>query len=797
MRFMIYSDTRDGLRVINEIPNIPTCMLEGQNGVGKTVAIQLLQLISGEIPEIFTTRPGLWMSLRDRLGATSVQIDELQDGRQLKLAFSPTQWNETPPDTIGEWLGVATIDGKPAKVAECSRLLSVIRIAGDEDLEDTLRRRVNILTAQFRSAASLVRARGAQIEKLLAGIVSDFQRIDPTDIEADEALLRSHEDELDKAQAGAEVADQVLQSLLRALETERRLEAVGVAADALMSRRDELISEVRALETELEVKEAAADKAEDALSAGGDPQKKLADAEKALRYRRTRVANLERDTKRLSTALAVGASVEEATRALEVVSADLAILQERHKQMDNTALVRNLIEEVTPPIKNAEVDAADRVLVRTVEGGLTVSQTLSGLTLRHQELADQPQPSELRELAAQIDALDRRQRDLYDLGEKLQALRTLQERVQVAKQEAEDASQQAELASEAAQLVRETHQAIGAVQESLTKAHAELATVLQQISGMGATSKEDAEVDLQAALESLELERDQLDEAEGAARRRLAEADSKVIELTKSVNAIRRSLTTRRTEVGLLIDRLLGSSRYRWLVDATPDLSSRLVNADTRYKAFAQLRKAVLDADEVAYRSAQFLENLVGIAEGFFTNVQPEPDNELDLPQDLRPAFEAVIGKRLRDTLNRPSIRDAVFDGSKVVAVEAGTRQLFLQDAQGRISHRPMEGFSSGERAYAFTQARIADLEPSDKPNRLLVLDEFGAYVAADRLPDLADFLKNEVQGIVADQVIVILPLHVDYRNELSNTVGELRARYEERLEQIEQRGYCAVELTW
>lgn len=563
-----------------------------------------------------------------------------------------------------------------------------------------------------------------------------------------------------------------------------------------MSRRDELISEVKALETELETKEADADKAEDALSAGGDTQKKLADAEKTLRYRRTRVANLERETKRLSTSLAVSASVDEATRALEVVNADLVILQDRHKQMDSTALVRSLIEEVTPPIKNAEADVADSVLVRTAEGGLTVSQALNGLTLRHQELADQPQPSDLRELATQIDALHQRRRDLYDLGEKLQALRMWQERVLAAEQEAKDASQQAELASEAAQRVRETHQAIGAVQESLTKAHAELATVLQQISGMGATSKEDAEADLQAALETLELERDQLDEAEGTARQRLAEVDNKVIELSNSVNAIRRRLTTRRTEVGLLIDRLLGNPRYRWLVSATPDLSDRLTNVDTRYKAFAQLRKAVLGADEVAYQSAQFLENLVGIAEGFFTNVKPEPDSKLDLRQDLRPAFEAVIGKRLRDTLNRPSIRDAIFDGAEVVAVEAGTRQLFLRDAQGRISHRPMEGFSSGERAYAFTQARIADLEPCDKPNRLLVLDEFGAYVAADRLPDLADFLKNEVQGTVADQVIVILPLHVDYRNELSNTVGELRARYEERLEQIERRGYCAVELT-
>ena len=290
-----------------------------------------------------------------------------------------------------------------------------------------------------------------------------------------------------------------------------------------------------------------------------------------------------------------------------------------------------------------------------------------------------------------------------------------------AEQEAEVASQQAEQASEAAQLVRETHQAIGAVQEALTKANAELVSVQQQIGGMGATSKEDAELDLQAALEALGLERDQLDEAEGAARQLLAEADNTVNELTNSVTAIRRRLTTRNTEVGLLIERLQENPHYKWLME-TPPVCPRLTEVKTRYKAYARLRKAVLDANEAAYRSAEFLENLVGIAQNFFNDVKPSYDHEQDLKQTLKPAFEAVIDKRLRDTLNRPKIRDAIFDGAEVTAVEAGTRQLTLQDAAGNISHRPMEGFSSGERAYAFTQARIADLEPSNKPNRLLVL---------------------------------------------------------------------------
>lgn len=795
MRFVIDSHTIDGLKVIPEVPNISPCMIEGQNGIGKTVAIQLLQLISGQIPAALETHPGLWASLRDRLRATSVEIEQLKDGRTLKIVFSPGEWDDEPPETVGEWLGTATIDGKKATIAECSELLSVTRIAGDEDLEDTLRRRIDILTSQFGSVAGLARARGAQIEKLLADIAPDFQRADPTDLKRDEKLLRDAEEEFRNTKAEAVAADNALHGLLRALETKRHLEAAGLAVGKLVARRNELVSAIKALEADLERKEAEATDAEDALATGNDTQKKLADAERTLRYRQKRAANLLREARSWATALVINPSASEITRALEACNAELTELQERYRQLDNTALVRGLIEEVTLPIKSVAQDAGDQPLIRMAEGELTVSETLEGMSLRHRELADQPQPSELRELTTEIDNLKQRRQGLHTLGEKVEALSTMEERVEQADEEAEVASRQAEQASEAAQLVRETHQAIGAVQEALTKANAELASVQQQIGGIGATSKEDAELDLQAALEALGLERDQLDEAEGAARQLLAEADNRVNELANSITAIRRRLTTRNIEIGLLIERMQENSHYTWLMEAAPNLPARLTEVESRYEAFARLRKAVLDANEAAYRSAEFLDNLVGIAQNFFNAAKPKSDQEQDLKQTLRPAFEAVVDQRLRDTLNKQKIRDAIFDGAEVIAVEASTRQLSLRDAEGNISHRPMEGFSSGERAYAFTQARIADLEPPTKPNRLLVLDEFGSYVAADRLPDLADFLAHEVQG-VADQVLVILPLHVDYRKELDSTVGKLRAQYEERLAQIDERGYCAVELT-
>lgn len=114
----------------------------------------------------------------------------------------------------------------------------------------------------------------------------------------------------------------------------------------------------------------------------------------------------------------------------------------------------------------------------------------------------------------------------------------------------------------------------------------------------------------------------------------------------------------------------------------------------------------------------------------------------------------------------------------------------------GSADIRALASYSTGEQAFAFTQARIADIEPSAKPNRLLFLDEFGAFVSADRMPDLAAFLSSGIVKQVAEQVIVVLPLQVDYEAELEDTRGSLRAKYEERSRQIKQRGYSAVELS-
>jgi hypothetical protein len=154
-----------------------------------------------------------------------------------------------------------------------------------------------------------------------------------------------------------------------------------------------------------------------------------------------------------------------------------------------------------------------------------------------------------------------------------------------------------------------------------------------------------------------------------------------------------------------------------------------------------------------------------------------------------------VLNEELREALDQPSIQELVFDGARVSRVDVVNRRLSLIDDDGSEDQRGFATFSTGEQAFAFTQARILELPHSPRPNRLLVLDEFGAFVAADRMPALARFLADDKVRRIVDQVLVILPLQANYADELNETTGDLHERYAERIRQIDARGYFTVPL--
>ena len=135
-----------------------------------------------------------------------------------------------------------------------------------------------------------------------------------------------------------------------------------------------------------------------------------------------------------------------------------------------------------------------------------------------------------------------------------------------------------------------------------------------------------------------------------------------------------------------------------------------------------------------------------------------------DAKQPASPAATAVL-RNVEHRLgaayfDQETVAEALFGGGVLDHLDLVNQRIEWIGADGTPLSRPLEAFSSGERAFAYTRARLQRLR-SVPPvrNRLVVLDEFGAFLERSRLDLLERYLYEEVVGSLVEQALIILPL--------------------------------------
>lgn len=792
MKVEFKSQTSDGLNVIEEIPSITPCLLEGKNGIGKTVAVQLLQLISGEQP---FEDPRLWMSLRDRLGATAVVITGLKGSERIDFEFAPDKWPNEPAEITVEALGSAKVDGKKVPASEASALLSVVRIAGNEDIVRTLSRRVETVRRSLDDVRRRVAAGREAVSDLLEPIVTELVGADPALVLAERERLEDMEIELNSAVEAAASARRDEATLHQALEAQSRIDALADPTNELVIQRDKLNRARDSLITARDELEKRVDAMADELSKRGDPQGALADAQRILRHRVKRLANLRDELERGGRELGVETSKDAIRAAFEAVEVDRQKLEQERSELGGSWAVRGLLEELHPVLADAAEDPslADQTLFVTDAQSFTVAEVAALAIAREKVLEDSKVPAERQRVDDDLAVAAQRLRELHAVSTKLDDVTKHVKLVEEAEKQEREAEKAAEKQGEMDGKYRDSNRELGALQEQIESLTQQLAQAAKRLGSLGNVSAEDASKTLDAALKDIGATRDELESLQTDLPRRTVDLDQIVEALRKEVSALRRSLKLKSQEIRLLSARLFEGTEFEWIAAAIdPNESSLPEGPDAMMDRYVRAREIVLATAAQLDRSTEILDNLLGIA-GTLDLLRDDDSGQLT--QRYRSEFLEALGAHLRDSLNTRSIRDALFDGAEILSVDPIAKELTVALGSRSVT-RPLAAFSTGEQAFAYTQARIQDLAPSDKPNRLLFLDEFGAFVAADRLPALADFLGGEAVQQKVDQVVVILPLHVDYETEIGQTTGDLHKRYSERLKEIKARGYCAVELS-
>src|SRR5205823_3811378 len=88
------SELRHGIRLIQAIPDFRLCYLEGQNGIGKTLALHLLEIATGQQP--YAAMPAAWKSLKESIGPVQIEISGMTGADSLTVSLTPESWPEKP-----------------------------------------------------------------------------------------------------------------------------------------------------------------------------------------------------------------------------------------------------------------------------------------------------------------------------------------------------------------------------------------------------------------------------------------------------------------------------------------------------------------------------------------------------------------------------------------------------------------------------------------------------------------------------------------------------------------------------
>lgn len=882
MRIRFEAPEARGLRVIEEIPDLRLCHLEGRNGIGKTLSIRLLEIACGRQP--YSAMPHAWASLRDQLGPTAISIDGLPEG-PIRLYLTPSVWPEDPLPQLGDDLGSVEIAGTPSAWADFRSVLQVERIAGDETLSETLAREIEQRSVSARLLAAdvgpVVAAWDHELDalsRLTDGLTPSHLlglRRDLTD--AAEAVRAASA----TSEAAVEAAARSANALWHAQRARARRESLAglleelKTASHLLAQQD---GELAKLNSRLETEAAASQRSAQAKRDLGKWQRRLQLRQDAL----SRSTIAERQMLRL-LGLQHRPDFSEVAELRGNAYSIFIETGNKLRDLDVVGNVRRLLGQLYEPLASAPTSIDDQIVIRLPHA--TSSRDLrSGVSLRIGELKDIPRDGEVESLLRQqreanirvvrIDSL-RNMMTVRDhkaelvtaasnevaavLGKgEAGSLRTLTVAVQDAQeQRLARALDVISVAQQLADLLGtrpvdprallptvEEDLSIPTEEETYTEeipwdASAELnATVpptpLDDVAGWQAIAAQrdeqaesafnlmhsddwaprlDSMANLETAIDRLNslnetrlLHARDCQQQEEAAR----EAESR---LTASLTAMEANLS----EVSHELDRKKGpwsrfSSGLAALMTSSGLVGDSPLDRATGIAKVAEFTSKLRDEingvrgglnglSAVLATEAARLSGRVASAGATAGHRTP---TSYEAPEEKR--VRAWAEGQLALVIGAPALRAELFDKAEKVEVDLARATVsWTSPTDSKLRRRPLEAFSSGEQVFAYTRAKLEVLRdaPSQAAHVVIVLDEFGAFVARDRFAQLLEFVAEEALGSVAEQIVVMLPLANDYivdpggvvLEEVATSPGRKSAHFD-RVAQVSRREYFAVSAT-
>ncbi len=786
---------RGPLAVIGSLPDAKLAILEGLNGIGKSLAIRLLQLCTGTLPY----RPDslAWASLCDGLGPFEVGISGFKDCEQIEWVADSTDWKtRSEPEPTSAWFRSITIGRKPSTLEEVQKLFIVHRMAGDEGIIETF---ASLADADAATTRRWMQRHAAPKDSPLAALEAKAElslnllREWPADRYAQLTIAASTAaDELLSAKGADERARSRRDLVTNALELHRQLSELRRRKPGLSKQLAKLDEEISTAQAEREALQHQLS-ALVARSARAEPVKlELKNARRTLERNRAKLTQALGEATGMASGLGLAAELGSVEAAIGDLEQQVAGLRAEQTALDAAPTMRALLDKVTGDLTKAEESGlGNQVALDDPDASLqlSVSQTRVGMLTRRAFLEGQPPPPQVRDVEQRFTKAGHdleRTRALLAALEKVERFRRL---VDTNEQRVSQALERdaGPLTTEA-QTLEERRRS---KDDDLLRLAAKRAELAQQLGLSSESANEEAIArQLAQALEQVDLTEARLEDEARATHQAAAQALGRLTLVQERVAATRREVSQanaaiKRAAFALSEDRELG-----WLRRALD--GSALVAGDSPEQLLVVIEEARKRIEAVLERLGSHRTQLAAVDRALQAVARglrgQSPEAVVYVEQ-----LQSWLALRFSEWFNSPRVRRELLpqsDGD--IQVDLVRRQVTWHEASGTRS-RPLEAFSSGEQAFAYTRARLAVLdETASQPiNRLIVLDEFGAFIAHDRLQVLLAYLTDWAKEHVNDQVLIVLPLSRDYATMAKSTVASEAVRFRHLAEQIERHKYA------
>lgn len=784
-------DGRAGLRILDEFIDGRIIEVQGLNGIGKSVAAQILEIITGE--HTFQRRSD-FESLKVALKHATVKIKGLQHRcKTVDVTLTPERWRldrdfRIEPDTIGSF----SVDGEATSAQRVASLLSARVIRGNDTI-----------TSQMREV--LIRNR-EEIDHYLTLAEKNFQMVNEL---REEFLKISPEENLSTYNRARE-------SLAEDRSSEQEIQKQVDDIQTIVSNLEPLVG----LKDQIEqIREADLPTLE----------RKISEMEHELEVNLGKQSQLARevDSAYESVALQSAANRAQIERLLNRVN---KLEQEENVLKSDLA---DQLRSIDLEIEGLELGEVEAYLRTAEQSNLSEIQTLEARwagVRKYLELADAGHSLVFRLLPAMEKGFGN---EIIAEG-RLEALGTVE--LSVAQLESLIETRLARLDHEISALpedqFRRSMDALGSQRQGILGALSAVRSLrnkTRQISVLNShLDRLQASVDRQGAGQVRRLKEllDRLRQQELFARidlSRMKDTFERLSEYPQLPELIKK-FEEETSKLGIDEDiQSVFESQQKALVETKVKLetvkerigqtTSIVINMD---KEFGRELKMLAKNDLHSYfvprsyyeggeDSATYIGRTHASTRNFFDHcyetvnrlrgVRQSITIMIDQLQDKTTpsaGFEGII-KILRDVYNDyfvsiyqiPEFRHYVFkEFESVVRFDMEENNIVLKTSEGEEVSRPLSVFSSGERAFAFSLAMIAVTAKRTAANKVLVLDEFGALLDYERSDVLKRLVKQKVETeSLADKVIVILPA----REDLKERAYEVKAKLESQKERTPQ----------